>query len=334
MAPFADHVVQIAVDGVLDGRPVTTLSNGSLVPWTVGIDKDDGYITTAAAQFLKQTGTALPNDATFAADATHPEMILHFSNLAGTTTPQARGVAGIAEFEIEVPVAHYSQLFLAVTSSYGDSPLEITFVYSDQTSSAFQFTLPDWGTGGALPTKPPIFFNLIAGLHKWNRDNASVDTPTHTITCVKLSPESSKDLTRVRVHKDGVAPYLVFWGATGVAISALVDANGGASGAGGASGGVSGGGAPGAAAGGRDATSGSAGTLTASAGAALGGSAGATTPAPGGSSSGAGASAAPTAETKGCAVAARGSGVSWRPLWLLALCAVLIARRLPVNLRR
>ncbi len=339
MPPAAQQVVQFAVDSLLDGRPVTTLTAGALVPWTVGIDKDDGYITTAAAQFLKQTGKALPDDATFAGDATHPDMVLHFANGASSTSPQARGISGVSQFELEVPRATYSELYLAVTSSYGDSPLTATMNYADSTTSKLQFTLPDWGTGSALPTSPPIFFNLISGLHKWTHDNASVDTPTHTITGVKVTPDASKELTRIRIDKAGASSYLVFWGATGVATSSISNSNGGAGGSGGASGaaGMSGNGGAsagqsGAAASGASAA-GAAGSATAGASTANGGAAGPSAGAPSaalaGMSAGGASTQAPEAnDAGGCALGQRRHSNLVSTLWLLALCGLLSARRL------
>jgi hypothetical protein len=337
MIPAAEQVVQIAIDPLLDGRPVTTLSGGKLVPWTVGIDKDDGYITTAAAQFLKQTGTALPDDATFNGDATHPLMVLHFSNAASPESPQARGVSGVAQFEFDVPHASYSQLFLAVTSSYGDSPIKVTFGYADASSSGAQFTLPDWGTGSALPTNPPIFFNLISGLHKWNHDNASVDTPTHTITGVSLSPDPNKELNHVQIAKSGASSYLVFWGATGIATSPLGNSNGGAGGSGGGAGasgaGAANGGAGGSSAG-APASAGSAGSPLPSAGGAGGSvpastAGGAATSSAGGSAS-AGLAERPSdasADSGGCSMNGGRRSGSPSSLWPFALCALLYLRR-------
>jgi len=236
-ARAAEEIVQIPVEPLLDGRPVTTLTNGALVPWTQGLDRDDGFITSAAAAFLKQTSSALPDDATFAANAEHPQMVLHFANTAPAQSAQARGVAGVGTFDIDVPHAAYSGLFLAILSSYGDCPLMFTLQYTDASKSQVQFTLPDWGTGKPLPKDPPVFFNLIAGLHKWNKDNASVDTPSHALTGLRLQPAADKQLSRVQVSKTSATPYLVFFGATGVATSAI-DSGGssGTAGSGGSSG--------------------------------------------------------------------------------------------------
>src|SRR5689334_21332135 len=81
----ADQVVQIAVDALLDARAVTTLTDGRLVTWTVGIDgngNSDGYMTAAASKFHGDPATlkTLPDDGKFQADARHPEVALHFSN--------------------------------------------------------------------------------------------------------------------------------------------------------------------------------------------------------------------------------------------------------------
>jgi hypothetical protein len=223
----ATEIVQIPVDDVLDVRPVSTLTNGALVPWTVGIDQDDGFMTTAAAKSLHQTGAALPDDGVFAADAHHPLVVLHFSNAAPATAPQARSVTGVASFAFDVPPGRYEALYLFLTSSYGDAKLEVTFQYDDGTSTKTAFTMPDWGTGAALPAPPPTYFNLIGGLHKWTKQGASVDTPRHALAGVALSPASDKALARVTLAKLSASERLTFWGATGAATSrpdASVDA--------------------------------------------------------------------------------------------------------------
>src|SRR5437868_1450327 len=84
-AAWADQIVQLPVDALLNARAVTTLTAGRLVPWTVGIDGNgtaDGYMTAAASKFHNDPATlkTLPDDGRFAADARHPEVLLHFSN--------------------------------------------------------------------------------------------------------------------------------------------------------------------------------------------------------------------------------------------------------------
>jgi hypothetical protein len=219
----AAEVVQFPVDGVLDGRPVSTLTGGVLVPWTTGIDKDDAYMTLAAAMSLHQTGPALPDDGRFAANADHPAVVLHFANAAPAASPQAHLQTAMGSFVVPAPRATYEKIFLFLTASYGDAPLAIELRYADGTTTATTFTLPDWGTGKALPAGPPTFFNLIAGLHKWNKAGASLDTPSHTITGVVVVPAAGRILTAISVDKTTAAPWLTFWGATGIA-TAVPDA--------------------------------------------------------------------------------------------------------------
>ena len=151
--------MQLPVDALLNARTVSTLTGGVVVPWTVGVDTDDGFMTMAAATHLGEAGPALPDDARFPADAHHPDIVLHFSNAAAADAPQARVVTGAATFQATLAPGAYATVFLILTSSYGDSPLTVTFTYADASTTTSSFTLPDWGTGNPLPTTPPIFFN-------------------------------------------------------------------------------------------------------------------------------------------------------------------------------
>ncbi len=247
----ADTVVQIPVDSVIDGRSVSTLSGAAVVPWTPGqgVDGDgnaDGFVTTAVEAVLFQqkltsaVGMALPDDGVFPADARHPAVVLHFSNTAPATTPQTHQVhisAGAQTFHFAVPPATYSKLFLLVTSSEGAAALTVTLTYAAGTPASSQdFMLPDYGIGGA-PANDPIYFNLIAGLRKWTTQDQETDTTSHTITGIELTPSATGVLADVQVTKTNGA-HVVFWGATGIATSAV---DGGSSGDDGGSSGDDGG---------------------------------------------------------------------------------------------
>lgn len=337
----AEVVVQVPVDALLNARPVSTLTGGVVVPWSVGLDNTDGFITAAANTFLEQPGPALPDDGTFPADSGRPEIALHFSNVAGVKAPQARIVTGTGNFEIAVPPAKYSKVYLIVASSYGDATLALTLNYADTSSTPLSLTLPDWGTGKPLPTNPPIFFNLISGLHKWNQQDMSVDTPSHAITGVLLSPDVSKSLSSIRLEKTSAAQTLAFWGATGIATSAPDVGSGGAGGSGGVSGGgttagsggdaASGASAGGASAGGGSPASAGSDALGGASGAPIGGAAnvggigGGTT-----GNAGANVVTAPASnESSGtCSFQARSRHLDERGLgWLFSLCAVAARRR-------
>jgi hypothetical protein len=224
----ADQPVQIPVQQLLNGRAVSTLTGGAVVPWTDGVDQSDGLMTTGAMMSLHQNGVALPDDGVFASDSRHPQVVLNFSNAAPATSKQIFYLHGAGSFEFAVPAGHYSRLFLFLLSSIGPSPLTVTMTYADGTTTAQTFTLPDWGTGMPLPTNPPIFFNLIAGMHKWDKQDQMIDTPSHTITGVELAPNSLQPMTKVAIAKPNAGQYLIFWGATGLASEVGSTMDGGA----------------------------------------------------------------------------------------------------------
>ncbi len=222
-AAAADEVVQVPVDALLDGRPVTTWTAGQIVTWTSGVDDTDGLMTAAAEAHLNETGAALPDDGAFAADTRHPEILLHFSNAAPAAAPQAHSVMGAGQFEIPVPAGSYTSVFVIFTSSYGPCALAFTLTYGDGSSSTASVTVPDWAMGA--PANDPVLFDLIGGMHKWTAQNQEIDTPNHTLTGVQLAPMAGKPLSGILVNKADATPVLWFWGATGVA-SSVVDAGG------------------------------------------------------------------------------------------------------------
>jgi hypothetical protein len=343
----ADTVVQVPVDSLIDGRTVSTLSGTTIVPWSAaqGVDGDgynDGFVTTAVEAVLQtqnkteggKLGVALPNDGTFAETTRHPEIVLHFSNTAPNTSPQTHQVhisQGPQSFQFDVPPAAYSKMYLLITASEGGAALTITLNYAGGAApTVTKLMLPDYGIGGA-PANDAVFFNLISGMDKWSSTDQEGDGPSHTITGIELTPSAGDMLTSIQVAKTN-GSHVVFWGATGVATSAVTVGSGGSGGAAGVAG-VSGGGGA-AIAGGSNASGGA----SPSAGAAgTGGAAGATPSGQAGAtSSGTAGSASSIPDTSdssdsgGCsftsrtATPARGAG-AW--LALLGACAVLTRRR-------
>ena len=57
----ADQVIQVPLGQLLTARTVTTLTQGKLVPWTVGSrgGDRDGYMTAAASKFQDRKSTRL-----------------------------------------------------------------------------------------------------------------------------------------------------------------------------------------------------------------------------------------------------------------------------------
>jgi hypothetical protein len=255
VARAADMVVQVPVDGVIDGRTVTTFTGGMLVTWGAGqgVDGDgnaDGYVTTAAeAELLKagktvnnMAGKALPDDGLFPMDARHPAIQLHFSNAADKASPQTKQLyiaKGMQSFQLPVPAATYSKMFLILTASEGAAALTVTLNYAGGAQPVVQkLMLPDYGVGGAADNDK-VFFNLIAGMRKWSSTNQEGDGPSHTITGIELSPSATDKLTSIGIEKTN-GSHVVFWGATGIATSPVEVGMGGSGGSGGAAGGAAG----------------------------------------------------------------------------------------------
>jgi len=219
----ADQTVQVPLLNFMTARAVTTLTGGKLVPWTMGIDGGgaaDGYMTAAASKFHNDPANlkALPDNGTFAADARHPEVVLHFSNDADATSQQTYWVKGMGNFTFPVPPATYSKMFLFLTSSEGASALKISLTYADATTDVSNVNLPDY-YADVSPTDL-VLFNLASDLPKWTKTGTVAETNHHNLTGVEIHPAAAKMLSSIKIEKTANG-YLVFWGATGVATSAV-----------------------------------------------------------------------------------------------------------------
>jgi hypothetical protein len=208
-------VIQIDVSHILNARPVTVFYHGKLVTWTKGIDgggAGDGYLTMQAALFnADKAPHALPDNAVFPANESHPEIVLHYSN-NDTIGSQTLNVAGQGEFECNVPAHKYAGMFICLTSSEGPSQLQFELVYEDA-STTQSFLLPDY-YDDLKPNNPNITY-VAHDLAKWNNQNKMAETDHHNIDAVNIHPDSGRVLKAVKVKK-AKAGYLVFWGATGV----------------------------------------------------------------------------------------------------------------------
>ena len=128
-------------------------------------------------------------------------------------------------FQFDVPAATYSKMFLFITASEGAAKLAITLNYSGGGApTTLTLMLPDYGIGGA-GANDPVFFNLIAGMRKWGTNDNEGDSTTHTITGIELNPTATAMLTSIKVEKMN-GSHCVFWGATGIATSAVTSTTG------------------------------------------------------------------------------------------------------------
>jgi hypothetical protein len=322
----ADTVVQVPMGTLLDRRSVTVLQGTTLVVFNLTIDGgggdvgtgglQNGFATQAVAK-LKGTPPAncVPDDGHFPANVRHPEVVLHFSNDADPLSGQSRMVAPTGgTFSFPMPPATYSKVFLFFHGANGGSMIKMTLTYSDATTQIANATIPDFFSA---PNDPMVFV-LAPDLAKWSKTTTIAEANHHNLFGVEVDPMAGKTLTTIQVDRM-MNGYLVFWGATGVATSAvagLPDAGGDAgtvdgggdrpatdaAGAGGASatGGTSG------AAG----TTGGAGTSGGGAGSSGAGAGGQTTGAAGANGGAAGATGAGGSGAAGSAMTTGGAGAT------------------------
>ncbi|MCX5682343.1 MAG: ThuA domain-containing protein [Planctomycetota bacterium] len=210
-------VVQVDVSALLNARPVTTLTAGKLVTWTMGIDgggKGSGYLTMAAAQAVgDKEPKALPDNPLIPASESRPEMLLHYSNEDG----KGNQACVVANEELTLPVTKkkYRHMFLAWTSAEGSSQIKIELGYSDGTSDARTVTIPDYYNDA--PANNSAFSYVVRDLAKWGPTNKMSEANHHNIHAIDIAPDVTRELASIKIAKEPGRSYLLFWAATGVA---------------------------------------------------------------------------------------------------------------------
>ena len=209
------RVVQIDIRNILDARPVTTLTNGKLIPWTKGVDGGgtaDGYFTMSAAVFNgDKDPRALPDNPVIAANESHPEIKLYYSN-KDSVHKQALGMIGASEAEFAVPKSKYSSVYLALTSAEGAIALHLRLTYTDCTEEK-DYVIPDFYWD--IPANDPNFCYLIHNRAKWGNKNNMTEKDHHNIDLLKIHPDPAKTLKSIYISKTKPG-YLVLWAAAGV----------------------------------------------------------------------------------------------------------------------
>lgn len=217
IAQQKEKVIQIDIDTLLNARPVTTFTDGSLTSWTKGIDgggDGDGYLTMAAAVFHGDKAPhALPDVSLIPANASHPAIKLHYDN-ADNWNNQARYIAGEGNFAFDVLHRKYTGMYLGLTSSEGPSQLKITLIYQDGIETK-EFTLPDYFND--IPATDANFSYLVHDLAKWGKKDVMTEKDHHNIDVLNIHPDPKRVLLRISVSKTKPG-FLVFWSATGVTV--------------------------------------------------------------------------------------------------------------------
>ncbi len=208
-------VVQINISKILNGRPVSTLTNNKLMPWSKGVDGDgtaDGYFTLSAALFNGDKDPhALADNPVYAANESHPEIKLYYSN-NDSLRDQACGMIGASEIEFAVPKTKYSAVYLALTSAEGAIALHVKLNYTNGIEEK-DYVIPDWYLD--IAANDPNFCYLAHDMAKWNNKSKMAEKDHHNIDLLKLRPDPSKTLKSIEIGKTKPG-YLTFWAATGV----------------------------------------------------------------------------------------------------------------------
>lgn len=207
-----DKVIQIDISSGLNTRSVTTLTKGKFVPYSNGVDKQNGYFTASAAQLNEDDDKhALPDDPLIPANEHHPAILLHYKNGDGVKY-QTKYIIDTSSFIIKVPPHNYSGLYFSLTSAYGASKLQFDLIYKDGTAVK-NFTLPDWFNDVA--DNDPNLSYVVHNMGKWSSANKLVEKDHHNIHALNIHPDAGRMLTAVRL-KNLSATYLVFWAVTGI----------------------------------------------------------------------------------------------------------------------
>jgi hypothetical protein len=210
-----NNAVQFDLNKILNARPVTVVTNHRLVTWTKGIDGNglaDGYLTQSAALFNgDKDAHALPDNPIFAANSSHPEIALHYSN-NDTLHNQAYSITGEGAVQFAVPKAKYLAVFLALTSAEGASNLHIQLIYKNGTTNR-EFVLPDYYQD-IKPGDADLCY-VAHDLAKWGNKNNMTEKDHHNIDLLKIPADPARVLKGVRISKTKPG-YLVFWAATGI----------------------------------------------------------------------------------------------------------------------
>jgi hypothetical protein len=206
--------IQFDIRKILNARPVSTLNNKHITTWTKGIDGGgfgDGYLTLSAALFNgDKEPHALPDNPVFAANESHPEIKLHYSN-ADSLNYQTCNISGADSLKFAVPQQKYKAIYLALTSSEGASQLHIVLTYKTGDVNK-EITLPDY-YADLNPSDKSLGY-LAHDLAKWGNKNNMTEKDHHNIDLLKIETDPGKILKSITIKKDK-AGYLVFWAAAG-----------------------------------------------------------------------------------------------------------------------
>jgi hypothetical protein len=201
--------VQIDVTSVLTQDTVLNDSEGKLDPTQDPMDIHLNYLATESAMKALDSSGGVPDDAFFAATKDNPNVQLHWDN--ASDGPNARAIhpnQGPTTFSFDVPEHSYEHFQVYMVSTDGDSTVDFTLTYSDNSSDMQKMVVRDW----FFPPEANATL-LVAGLRQVSSSGPNLNAGA-TISAVNLKTDPSKILSKVVIWKEPGAQSIVFFGAS------------------------------------------------------------------------------------------------------------------------
>jgi len=168
------------------------------------------FMTESFAKFKGLSGSGLPDNGFFAANADHPEVQLSYNNDNNSGNGK---IIYSSPSTFTVTPNKYSEIHLFATSTQGDGSMKVTFNYDDGSSENSTFTVPDWFNRSR--TESFSSYNLIGGLGIFNELRGEASTSNNAIFGFGFHPNSNKTLQSFTVTGQSNLTTQVLFGATG-----------------------------------------------------------------------------------------------------------------------
>lgn len=172
------------------------------------------FITDSAAQLLSVNGNGLPDNGFFAENEFHPEVQLSFSDELSQNN--AYTTSNPNPFTFSVLPDMYNRVDIYAISAEGTSDFQVTFNYSDATSSISSLrTVPEW-FDDITPTTNRYY--LINDMDRYSFNTNDLDnTNDVAVFGFRFFPNYTKTLNSIEIMPTDVSRF-TFLGATGTAI--------------------------------------------------------------------------------------------------------------------
>ena len=217
---IANDTIQFDISSMLNSRPVMTYTSGKLVTYRNGNGFEGTFGSLMTRFAANKAGISNPHalpDSAIIIDPSIPKIKFYYSNYDDSGN-QVFQRTDTGYFSIPVPQRKYSKILLTLTGGY--SKLIVNLNYTDNTISANTYITHDASNACVNSSSK---YCIITDLDMYSSAFARVETGGHSISGMLLSPNTSKTLKSITIHKVIDPTYTVLstimlWGACGVAV--------------------------------------------------------------------------------------------------------------------